>query len=88
MWLTDAFRDAHGLQCGFCTPGFVISMVAFLTEHPDPSDEEIREGLAGKLCRCTGYQGIRRAAKMAAARSSFRRNGTAAGAVSSCWKLT
>ena len=64
----EAFRDAHGLQCGFCTPGFVISMTAFLTENPDPSDEEIREGLSGNLCRCTGYQGILRAAKLAAAK--------------------
>jgi carbon-monoxide dehydrogenase small subunit len=69
----EAFRDAHGLQCGFCTPGFVISMTAFLTEHPDPSDEDIREGLSGNLCRCTGYQGILRAAKLAAAKMSATR---------------
>ena len=54
----QAFRDHHGLQCGFCTPGFVVSVTAFLREHPDPTDEEIRAGLAGNLCRCTGYQGI------------------------------
>jgi len=54
----EAFRAEHGLQCGFCTPGFVVSVTAFLAEHPDPTDEEIREGLSGNLCRCTGYQGI------------------------------
>ena len=64
----EAFREAHGLQCGFCTPGFVISMTAFLTENPNPSDAELREGLSGNLCRCTGYQGILRAARIAAAR--------------------
>jgi aerobic carbon-monoxide dehydrogenase small subunit len=53
-----AFRDHHGLQCGFCTPGFVVSVTAFLRDHPDPTDEEIRDGLSGNLCRCTGYQGI------------------------------
>jgi len=53
-----AFRDAHGLQCGFCTPGFVVSVTAFLRDHPDPTDDEIRHALGGNLCRCTGYQGI------------------------------
>jgi len=53
-----AFRDHHGLQCGFCTPGFVVSVTAFLRDNPDPTDDEIREGLSGNLCRCTGYQGI------------------------------
>jgi carbon-monoxide dehydrogenase small subunit len=53
-----AFRDNHALQCGFCTPGLVVSVTAFLRDHPDPTDEEIREGLSGNLCRCTGYQGI------------------------------
>ena len=53
-----AFRDCHGLQCGFCTPGFVVSVSALLRDHPDPTDDEIREGLSGNLCRCTGYQGI------------------------------
>jgi aerobic carbon-monoxide dehydrogenase small subunit len=61
-----AFRDCHGLQCGFCTPGFVMSVTAFLRDHPDPSDEEIRESLSGNLCRCTGYQGILRAVRRAA----------------------
>jgi aerobic carbon-monoxide dehydrogenase small subunit len=61
-----AFRDAHGLQCGFCTPGFVVSLTAFLRDHPDPSDDDLRGALAGNLCRCTGYQGILRAARLAA----------------------
>ena len=53
-----AFRDAHGLQCGFCTPGFVVSVTAFLAENPAPTDDEVREALSGNLCRCTGYQHI------------------------------
>jgi carbon-monoxide dehydrogenase small subunit len=62
----EAFREAHGLQCGFCTPGFVVSVTAFLAEHSNPTDEEIREGLSGNLCRCTGYQGIIKAVRLAA----------------------
>ena len=61
-----AFRDEHGLQCGFCTPGFVLSVTAFLRDNPTPTDDEIREGLSGNLCRCTGYQGILRAIRAAA----------------------
>ncbi len=61
-----AFRDEHGLQCGFCTPGFVVSVTAFLRDNPDPTDEEIRVGLSGNLCRCTGYQGIINAVRAAA----------------------
>jgi carbon-monoxide dehydrogenase small subunit len=61
-----AFRDCHGLQCGFCTPGFVISVTAFLRDNPNPSDEEIRQALSGNLCRCTGYQGIIKAVHQAA----------------------
>jgi carbon-monoxide dehydrogenase small subunit len=61
-----AFRDHHGLQCGFCTPGFVLSTIAFLRDHPDPSDDDIRAGLSGNLCRCTGYQGILAAIRAAA----------------------
>ncbi len=60
------FRAHHGLQCGFCTPGFVVSATALLEENPSPSDEEIREALSGNLCRCTGYQGILRAVHAAA----------------------
>jgi carbon-monoxide dehydrogenase small subunit len=61
----EAFRAEHGLQCGFCTPGFVVSVTAFLDAHPDPSPEQIRAGLSGNLCRCTGYQGIVRAVQAA-----------------------
>jgi carbon-monoxide dehydrogenase small subunit len=63
----EAFQAEHGLQCGFCTPGFVMSAAAFLTRNPDPTDEELRVGLSGNLCRCTGYQGILRAVQRAAA---------------------
>ena len=62
-----AFQAEHGLQCGFCTPGFVVSATALLERTPSPSDQEIREGLSGNLCRCTGYQGILRAVRRAAA---------------------
>ncbi len=62
-----AFRDEHGLQCGFCTPGFVVTAHAYLAEHPDPTRDEILEALSGNLCRCTGYQGIVRAVERAAA---------------------
>jgi carbon-monoxide dehydrogenase small subunit len=54
----EAFQECHGLQCGFCTPGFVVTVTAFLADNPNPSDEEIRHALSGNLCRCTGYQGI------------------------------
>ena len=54
----QAFRESHSFQCGFCTPGFVISTVAFLEESPSPTEEEIREALSGNICRCTGYQSI------------------------------
>ncbi|MEZ5143464.1 MAG: (2Fe-2S)-binding protein [Acidimicrobiales bacterium] len=63
----EAFRDCHGLQCGFCTPGFVVSVTAFLRDHPQPTDDEIRAALSGNLCRCTGYQGIVAAVQQAAA---------------------
>jgi carbon-monoxide dehydrogenase small subunit len=62
----EAFRQEHGLQCGFCTPGFVVTVQAFLADHPDPDDHEIREALSGNICRCTGYQGIIRAVRRAA----------------------
>jgi carbon-monoxide dehydrogenase small subunit len=62
-----AMREAHGLQCGFCTPGFVVSITAFLRDHPHPTDDEVRDGLSGNLCRCTGYQGIINAVHIAAA---------------------
>jgi carbon-monoxide dehydrogenase small subunit len=64
--LQRAFHEAHALQCGFCTPGFLVSMEAFLREHPDAGDEELRAALAGNLCRCTGYLGIIEAVERAA----------------------
>jgi len=63
----EALRQEHGLQCGFCTPGFVVSITAYLRDHPDPNDAEIIEAVGGNICRCTGYQGIRRAVAVAAA---------------------
>ncbi len=56
--LQQAFRNAHGLQCGFCTPGLLMTLVAFLRENPSPSEEEIRQAISGNLCRCTGYENI------------------------------
>ena len=68
----EAFRDCHGLQCGFCTPGFIVSVTAFLAENPDPTLVEIRSALSGNLCRCTGYQGIIAAVQQAAAQARTR----------------
>jgi carbon-monoxide dehydrogenase small subunit len=62
----SALRECHGLQCGFCTPGFVMSITALLRDNPSPTDAEIREGLAGNFCRCTGYQSIVNAVHRAA----------------------
>jgi carbon-monoxide dehydrogenase small subunit len=62
-----AFRQEHGLQCGFCTPGMVMATVGLLSENPDPTEAEVREGLEGNLCRCTGYHNIIRAVLAAAA---------------------
>ena len=56
--MQEAFRQNHGLQCGFCTPGMVMTAVALVRDNPDPSDAEVRHGLEGNLCRCTGYQNI------------------------------
>ena len=66
----EALRANHGLQCGFCTPGFVLTITALLRDNPDPTDQEIREGLSGNICRCTGYQGIIAAVRQAADPSS------------------
>jgi carbon-monoxide dehydrogenase small subunit len=63
--LQNAFRTCHGLQCGFCTPGFLMTLTAFLRENANPSDEEIRNALSSNLCRCTGYHHIFEAAKLA-----------------------
>ena len=57
----QAFHECHALQCGFCTPGFVMSVLSLLAQHPDPTAQEMEEGIAGNLCRCTGYASIRRA---------------------------
>ena len=64
--LQESFREAHGLQCGFCTPGILMTLLPFLEENPDPSEEEIREAISGNLCRCTGYQHIVDAVGLAA----------------------
>lgn len=64
--LQQAFTDHHGLQCGFCTPGFLMLVTAFLRETPSPTDAEIREVVSSNLCRCTGYQGILNAVRAAA----------------------
>ena len=66
----EAFHEQHGLQCGFCTPGMIMATVALLEGSPNPSDEEIRHGLEGNLCRCTGYENIVRAVHEAAGVSS------------------
>jgi len=70
--IQEAFRDHHGLQCGFCTPGFLMTTLAFLRERPSPTVDDIREVLAGHLCRCTGYQGIVEAVSDAATRLTTR----------------
>jgi aerobic-type carbon monoxide dehydrogenase small subunit (CoxS/CutS family) len=64
--LQRAFQEAHALQCGFCTPGFLMSLDAFLRRRPDPTEDEIREALAGNLCRCTGYLAMVEAVQAAA----------------------
>jgi carbon-monoxide dehydrogenase small subunit len=66
--IQQAFQEKHGLQCGFCTPGFIMTVHAMLHENPDPTEEEIRHELSGNLCRCTGYQNIVEAVKLAARR--------------------
>jgi carbon-monoxide dehydrogenase small subunit len=64
--MQEAFRDCHALQCGFCTPGMVMSAVQLISDHPNPTEAEIREGLDGNICRCTGYQNIVKAIQQAA----------------------
>jgi carbon-monoxide dehydrogenase small subunit len=66
--LQEGFREMHGLQCGFCTPGMILRAYRLLQEIPDPSEEEIRIGISGNLCRCTGYQNIVKAVQYAAAK--------------------
>jgi carbon-monoxide dehydrogenase small subunit len=66
--IQEAFREKHGLQCGFCTPGFLMTTYELLTKHPDANEEVIKEWLSGNLCRCTGYQDILESVKLAASR--------------------
>ena len=66
--LQEGFREMHGLQCGFCTPGMIVRAYRLLQENPNPTDDEIRMGISGNLCRCTGYQNIVAAVQFAAAR--------------------
>jgi carbon-monoxide dehydrogenase small subunit len=67
--LQEAFREHHGLQCGFCTPGFLMTLTCFLRETPQPTEAQVREAISGNLCRCTGYKNIV-AAALAAAQST------------------
>jgi carbon-monoxide dehydrogenase small subunit len=66
--IQDGFHEEHGLQCGFCTPGMMLTSVALLNENPSPSEEEIRWAISGNVCRCTGYQNIVKAVQNAAAK--------------------
>ncbi len=67
--LQTAFHEKHGLQCGFCTPGMLMTLIPFLEENPDPTEHEIREAITGNLCRCTGYENIVRAVRHVAERN-------------------
>jgi carbon-monoxide dehydrogenase small subunit len=73
--LQESFMEAHGLQCGFCTPGILMTLIPFLQEHADPSEDEIRQAISGNICRCTGYQHIVDAVKLAAEKMSAVSNG-------------
>ena len=68
--IQESFIEAHGLQCGFCTPGIILTLIPFLESNPDPDEEEIRHAISGNICRCTGYQNIVDAVKLAAAKMS------------------
>ncbi|HEX8306669.1 MAG TPA: (2Fe-2S)-binding protein [Jatrophihabitans sp.] len=74
----QAFHDHHALQCGFCTPGMMLAACDLLRENPNPSEDEVREGIEGNLCRCTGYQNIVKAVQAAGAAMSTRANSAAA----------
>ena len=80
--LQRAFREHHALQCGFCTPGMLMAALDLLRKHPSPTEREIREGLSGNLCRCTGYEHIVRAVRTAAAGASAAPREAGAGAQS------
>jgi len=68
--MQQAFHECHALQCGYCTPGMIMQSVALLAENPNPSDQEVRDGLEGNLCRCTGYQNIVKAVRQCAAQGA------------------
>jgi carbon-monoxide dehydrogenase small subunit len=68
----EAFAECHGLQCGYCTPGLLLSTIELLKKHPKPTDEQVRKGIAGNTCRCTGYQNIFKSIRMAAAEMEKR----------------
>ena len=72
--IQEGFRDEHGLQCGFCTPGMMLTAKALLDENPDPTEDEVRWALSGNLCRCTGYQNIVKSVLLAAARLRAKDN--------------
>ncbi|CAN5465011.1 (2Fe-2S)-binding protein [soil metagenome] len=76
--LQEGFREEHGLQCGYCTPGMIMAAADLLERNPDPSEEEIRIGLEGNLCRCTGYHNIVKAVQYAAGKAASGREGVAA----------
>jgi carbon-monoxide dehydrogenase small subunit len=78
--MQEAFHECHALQCGYCTPGMIMQAIDLLNENPDPSEEEIRTGLEGNLCRCTGYHNIVKAVQQAAGQSTSE--GATAGAQS------
>ena len=82
--LQEAFRDNHGLQCGFCTPGMLTTLLEFLRDNPDPTEQEVRIAISGNLCRCTGYQGIVLAALDAAKRMKAARPEGERGSPSFC----
>src|ERR1700733_8216135 len=77
--LQEGFREEHGLQCGFCTPGMMMAAKALLAANPDPTEEEVRWGLSGNLCRCTGYQNIVKSVLWAAAKMRAEGGGRVAG---------
>lgn len=68
--IQESFIEAHGLQCGFCTPGIILTLIPFLEANPNPDEDEIRHAISGNICRCTGYQNIVEAVKLAAAKMS------------------
>jgi len=71
--LQESFKEAHGVQCGFCTPGFILTLIPFLEKNPNPNEWEIRKAISGNICRCTGYQHIVDAVKLAAEKMAANR---------------